>query len=189
VIFGSVYGTEALRRMRELQEQAVQEPERQPSLLEQIPPDAPMADATVTVWHGDRFVAYGKRLATTPLADVEKQPEDKTAIPVDADCVAGDCGGARIWLVKEGERWLMYVGSRRSARRRDFATPYLGHAIRTAGQWYGAPGGGWRAEKGRDAKKPGTREAADLPPQDSTTEEGTGKRGHDDLDLDGESVR
>jgi len=71
-----VYGREALRRLRE-QQAAAQEPERQPSLLEQIPPDAPMDDATLTVWNGERFVAYDKWLATAPLV-VEEQP-DKAA--------------------------------------------------------------------------------------------------------------
>ena len=57
---GLAYGREALRRLREQQEAAVREP-MQPSLLEQIPPDAPMDDATLTVWNGERFVAYGGR--------------------------------------------------------------------------------------------------------------------------------
>ena len=178
------YGREALRRLREQQKQAVLEPERQPSLLEQVPPDAPMDDATITVWNGERFVAYEKWLATAPII-VEAMPEHKSAIPSDAGCVAGECGGTRIWLVKDGERWLMYVGSRKAGRRRDFASPFLAHAIRAAEQWYGAPGGGWRADKGRDGRAAGTNEAADLPPQDPTDEKGAGKGGHDDLDLGG----
>jgi hypothetical protein len=119
-----------------------------------------------------------------PLAIEEKGPEDgKPAIPAEATCVAGDCAGARIWLVKDGERWLMFVGARKPKnRRRDFASPFLEHSIRTAEGWYGAPGGGWCAEKGSDARK---TEAADLPPQDPTDEEATGKRGNDDLDLGG----
>ena len=177
------YGREALRLLRE--RQANPQPEHQPSLLDQIPPDAPMDDATVTVWNGERFVAYEKWLATAPII-VEARLEDKSAIPADADCVAGECGGTRIWLVKDGERWLMYVGARKAGkRRRDFASPFLGHAIRTAEQWYGAPGGGWRAEKGRDGRAAGTNETADLSPQDSTDEKGAGNGGHDDLDLGG----
>jgi hypothetical protein len=69
-----VYGCEALRQLRQRQA-AAQEPERQPSLLEQIPPDAPMDDATITVWNGERFVAYDKWLATAPLV-VEQQPPE-----------------------------------------------------------------------------------------------------------------
>jgi len=65
------YGREALRRLRE-QQAAAQQPERQPPLLEQIPVDAPMDDATLTVWNGERFVAYEKWLATAPLV-VEEQ--------------------------------------------------------------------------------------------------------------------
>jgi len=184
-----MYGREALRRLREQQERTVEEPERQSTLLEQVPVDAPMDDATLTAWNGERFVAYDRWLATAPIVHEEKRPEEKPAIPADACCVAGECGGTRIRLVRVGERWLMYVGTRKGRRRRDFATPYLGHAIRTAEQWYGAPGG-WRAERGRDAKRAGRREVGNLPSQDSTAGEGTGRRGHDDLDLDGaESVR
>jgi hypothetical protein len=175
-----MYGREALRLLRE--KQANPEPQHKPSLLDQIPPDAPMDDATVTVWNGERWVAYDRWLATAPILREEKQQDAKPAIPADATCVAGECGGTRVWLVKDGERWLMFVGSRKAnGRRRDFATPYVEHAIRTAEQWYGAAGGGWRAEKGRDERA----EAADLYPQDSTAEKGTGNEGLDDLDLDG----
>jgi hypothetical protein len=63
------YGREALRRLRQ---QQMQEPESQASLLEQIPPEAAMDDATITVWNGRRFVAYDKWLATAPIATEEK---------------------------------------------------------------------------------------------------------------------
>lgn len=179
-----MYGREALRRMREQQAQAPQEPERQALLLAQVPPDAPTDDSTVTAWNGERFEAYDHWLLTARLTIEDTPQESEAAIPPDASCVTGNCGGTRIWLVKNGERWLMYVGSRKARRRRrDFATPYLGHAIRTAEQWYGAAQGGWRAEKGRDGK--GATEAADLPPQNSTDEEGAGKQADHDLDLDG----
>ncbi len=175
-------GRDALRQYREQQAQLAQEPECQPALLDQIPSDAPMPDAALSVWNGQEWVTWDRWLATAPITR-EETPEARPAAPEDATCVAGECGGTKVWLVKDGERWQMLVGSRRAGgRRRDFATPYLEHAIRTAEFWYGAPGGGWRAEKGRDGKG---REAADLPPQDSTFEKGTGERGHDDLDLGG----
>ena len=140
------YGREALRLLRE--KQANPQQEHQPSLLDQIPPDAPMDDATVTVWNGERFVAYEKWLATAPIVR-EARPEDKSAIPADAECVVGECGGVKIWLVKDGQRWLMYAGARKAGgRRRDFASPFLAHAIRTAEQWYGLAADGWRAEGG-----------------------------------------
>lgn len=144
------YGREALRRLRERQAQAtgaVEHPDgKVHTRIDDVPPDAPMDDATLTVWNGERFVAYEKWLATAPLVREEKRLEDKPAIPADADCVTGECGGISIWLVKEGARWSMWVGSRKAGRRRDFATPYLDHAIRTAEQWYGASVCGWRAE-------------------------------------------
>ncbi len=145
---GAAYGRQALRRLREQQAQTAQGPERHVPLLEHISPDAPMDDATLTVWNGERFVAYEKWLATAPLAIEERTDKDKPAIPCNASCVAGDCGGTRIWLVKDGERWLMYVGSRNAGgRRKDFASPFLAHAIRTAEQWYGPPASDWRAEE------------------------------------------
>ena len=150
------YGREALRRLRERQECAVQEPERQTILLEQIPEDAPTDDAVLTVWNGELWVAYQKWLANAPLAvDAKPREERNPAIPADAECVAGSCGGVRIWLVGGGERWLMFVGSRKAGgRRRDFASPFLAHAIRTAEAWYGAPGDGWRADDKRDGEGP-----------------------------------
>ena len=57
-----IYGREALRQERERQATA-QEPGRQPSLLDQIPPDAPMDEATITAWDGHRWVAYDRWLA------------------------------------------------------------------------------------------------------------------------------
>lgn len=69
-----MYGRDALRRLREQQSQAQQEPERPPSLLEQIPVDAPMDDATLTVWNGERWVAWDTWLATAPLV-CDDQPE------------------------------------------------------------------------------------------------------------------
>lgn len=57
------YGSEALRKHL----QAPQDEARTASSLEQIPPDAPMDDATVTVWNGRRWVAWKKWLATAPI--------------------------------------------------------------------------------------------------------------------------
>ena len=64
----ALYGSDALRRLREQQEAHLVAPECQPSLLDQIPTDAPMDDAALTVWNGDRFVAYDSWLATAPMA-------------------------------------------------------------------------------------------------------------------------
>ena len=142
------YGREALRRFRDQQSQSTKEQDRQPSLLEQIPADAPMDDATITVWTGERFMAYDDWIAVRPITIEENPPEaGLRAVPADATSVVGDCGGARVWLVRDGDRWLMFARARNaSGRRRDFATPYLAHAMRTAELWYGAPVAGWRAE-------------------------------------------
>src|SRR5690242_4512537 len=178
----TVYGRDALRRLREQQKQAAEDPPRQRSLLQQVPADAPMDDATIGVWDGERFISYQKWLARAPFS-TETCPED-CASPVlaGADCVVASYGATRVWLVREGDRWTMFAGSRNSSgRRRDFASPFLAHAMRTAELWYGAPSGGWQLEKGRDAR---TSETANLSLQDSTDQERSGE-GVIDVDLDG----
>ena len=132
----TIYSREALRQFRDQRAAAGQ---RQLSLLEQVPPDAPSDDAPLTVWNGDRFVTWQKWLATAPIT---VEPSVEPSLPVDADCVTAICGGTKVWLVREGDRWLMYAGARRAAgKRRDFASPSQEHAIRTAEQWYGAASG------------------------------------------------
>jgi hypothetical protein len=73
---GAIYGSEALRRLRKQQEARATEPECQSSLLDHIPPDAPMDDAILTVWNGERFVAYNSWLATAPI-----RRDDEPATP------------------------------------------------------------------------------------------------------------
>jgi hypothetical protein len=58
-----------------------------------------------------------------------------------------------VWLVRDRDRWLMFAGSRAAGgRRKDFASPFLEHAMRTAEFWYGVPATGWRAEEGTKEK-------------------------------------
>ena len=70
---GAIYGSDALRRLREQQEAHIAAPGCQQSSLDQIPPDAPMDDATLTVWNGERFVAYDSWLAAAPI-EIEQIP-------------------------------------------------------------------------------------------------------------------
>ena len=63
--------------------------------------------------------------------------------PSDARCVTATCGTTPVWIVRDGDRWLMFAGTRTS-RRRDFASPFRNHAERTAEAWYGQAGNGWR---------------------------------------------
>lgn len=148
----SVYGLEALRRLRERQQARANRLDRQPSLLEQIPPDAPMDDAVITVWNGERFIAWEKWLATAPV-EVGELAQEGAVIPARASCMIANCGGTRVWLVRDGERWSMFVGVRRAGnRRKDFASPFMEHAMRTAEAWYGTPAGGWREEM-RDGQR------------------------------------
>ena len=138
------YSRAAMRQAREEREARSAKKPRLVALAD-IPADAPYEDepATIHVWVDDKFVPYAKWVASAPIS-VESVPSSNAAIPADADCVTGDCS-VRIWLVRDGDRWLMFAGSRGpSGRRRDFASPFLGHAIRTAEFWYGAPAHGWR---------------------------------------------
>jgi hypothetical protein len=92
-------------------------------------------------WNGEGFVSWEKWRATAPI---ERDAADEPHISPDASCVAATCGATRVWLVREGDRWLMFAGTR-SSRRKDFASPSLNHAQRTAEAWYGAPENGWLA--------------------------------------------
>lgn len=157
-----MYGRDALRRFREQHGEGAPEPARQVDGWTDIPPDAPADDATITVWNGNGFVAYEKWLATAPLVIDETPIADSPVTRADADCVVGDCGGARISLVRDAERWLMFAGSRKNShRRRDFASPFLAHAIRTAEQCYSAPARGWHAENLRETSE-GKYESAEV---------------------------
>ena len=179
-----VYGREALRRLREEQARPALEPVSTLSVLDQAPPDAPMDDATLTFWNGERFIAYERWLANQPLVTEEQRESSVPLIPTDATCVVGDCGRTRVWLVKKGQHWTIFANSCGGGRRRGFNSPTMESVIRAAEQRYGSPDAGWRVEARRDAKGATTNETADLSSQDSADQEGT-CQGHDDLDLDG----
>ncbi len=148
----SLYGLGALRRLREQQEVGVESPTQQLSLLSDLPPDAPTDDAVITVWNGERFITWEKWFATTPI-EVGEPEQGEAAIPASANCIGADCGGTRVWLVRDAERWLMFVGGRSQRnRKKDFASPFMEHAIRTAEAWYGTPAGGWRRDEKRDGQ-------------------------------------
>ena len=144
------YSRAAMRKAR--QERTTRIPGvPRPVTLVDIPADAPCEDeaATIHVWVDDKFVPYAKWIASSPIS-VESVPVTNSSIPAEADCLVGDCS-VRIWLVRDGDRWLMFAGSRGSgSRRRDFASPFLGHAIRTAEFWYGAPANGWSPDRKRE---------------------------------------
>jgi hypothetical protein len=148
------FGLEALRAAREEEARLAAQPGPALSALEQVPLDAPYddPDAVLHVWNGERWVPWEKWRAAAPIAREATAPQEPV-VPAGADCVAGDCGGTRVWLVRDGDRWLMFAGSRKAGgRRRDFASPFLAHAMRTAEEWYGAPDGGWRAEKSNEVQ-------------------------------------
>jgi hypothetical protein len=134
------YSLDAWRRFRESRDTKGEPPPRHG--LADIPADAEMDEGIVLgCWNGKRFVSWEKWLATAPInRDAAPEP----FISTDAPCVTATCGGTRVWLVRDGDRWLMYAGTR-SSRRKDFASPFLNHAQRTAEAWYGSPEKGWFA--------------------------------------------
>ncbi|MCC6366883.1 MAG: hypothetical protein IT165_25455 [Bryobacterales bacterium] len=138
------YSRAAMRQAREEREaRELAGPPAQLALAD-IPVDSPADDALLTVWDGQRWVAYDTWLARAPIVRDEYAPAQATSKHDDAKCVVGDCNGKRVWLVRDSDRWLMFAGSRGpGGRRRDFASPFLEHAIRTAELWYGAAATGW----------------------------------------------
>lgn len=145
------YSREELRRVRAAREAGAVVSKPQMTLFAQVPVDASMEDGVVLgCWNGERFVPWEQWCATASIA--VEQPTEPT-VPPNAECVSAVCGGTKVWLTRDGDRWLMYAGSRKAAgKRRDFASPFLEHAIRTAEQWYGKASGDWREERRRDAK-------------------------------------
>lgn len=150
---GAAYTLAELRRIRAARE-------ANPAGIEQQPPDpdppsfdAPMDEGIVLgCWNGERFVSWSQWRAAAPI---ETEPGDRVPAPADASCLTAQCGSTRIWLVRDGDRWRMHAGSRGHAgRRRDFASPFLEHAMRTAEQWYGQASGRWREERKKDARNP-----------------------------------
>jgi hypothetical protein len=136
-----VYSLAAWRKYREEREHPKQEQPSQGTLAD-VPADAEMDEGIVIgFWNGEQFVSWQKWVATTPLLQTESAP----ALPEDARLVTAVCGQTRVWLARDGDRWLMYAGSRHS-RRRDFASPYLAHAVRTAEAWYGPAASGWQVD-------------------------------------------
>jgi len=131
-----IYSLEAWRRLKERKPNPPQSEQEAPGELtaDQAPPGS--------IFDGKRytpeewFASHVIRVPTKPAPD-EKCPVHWA-----------DCGDTRVWIVKDGSRWLMYAGSRQpDSRRTDFASPFLNHAMQTAEHWYGLPRDGWHAEK------------------------------------------
>ncbi len=77
-----IYGREALRRFREEHAQIEKREARGVGLLSHIPADAPVDNATITVWNGERWVAWEKWLATAPIIVEERPPKEEATAPV-----------------------------------------------------------------------------------------------------------
>lgn len=153
---GAVYGREALRRLRDQQARRTGELCGTESPMAEVPVNAEYEspDDVLHAWDGQKWIPWRKWQAAAAIASDEPGLETGCHVAnADTGCVAGSCDGARIVLAKEGERWLIYVGEIRvSNRRKDFASPFLAHAVRTAEAWCGVPAAGWHAEVRPDGK-------------------------------------
>jgi hypothetical protein len=105
--------------------------------LKDVPVDVPMDDTTLTFWNGEGFESIERWPAYTQLP-IEPRPDPR------ATRLAATCGATPVELRRDGARWLMWAGVP-LRRRKDFASPYLEHAQRTAVFWYGAPAKDWLA--------------------------------------------
>ncbi len=139
------YSLAAWRTYREEHERPKRETPVELALAD-IPADAEMDEGIVLgCWNGERFVSWESWIATAP---VTIDPAPPSAALPDAAAYRATCGSTPVWLRKDGDRWLMFVQTQRR-RRLDFASPFLGHAIRTAEAWYGPAAGGWQVEQER----------------------------------------
>ncbi len=95
----------------------------------------------------ERAIPWRQWFATAPL-EIDQEAAKLAAHREDsADVYVGNCGRTPVWLVRQGPRWLMFAGFHRpDSRRKDFVSPSLDHAKRTAEAWYGPARDGWRAE-------------------------------------------
>jgi hypothetical protein len=70
------------------------------------------------------------------------QSEKSHAPQEQPQCITAICGGTPVRLEFDDGRWLMCAGAA-LRRRKDFASPSVEHAQRTAEFWYGPPKNGW----------------------------------------------
>lgn len=133
------YTLEAWRQRKERKQKL---PQPEPDCSE-VPGDA-ATDGTppASICDGKRYTPEEWIWHHVIQVPVKPEPDYKCSVH------GADCGDTRVWIVKDGSRWLMYAGSRRAdSRRTDFASPFLNHAMPTAEHGYGPPRDGWHAEK------------------------------------------
>lgn len=132
------YSLEQLRRLRQRQQQS-SDPNLDSSDISETATDR---ETSPSIFDGKRYTPEEWIWNHINVVPVEPKPDEKCPVHW------ADCGATRVWIVKDGSRWLMYVGSRQpDSRRTDFASPFLNHAIETAEYWYGLPRDGWHVEK------------------------------------------
>jgi hypothetical protein len=93
-----------------------------------------MFDAPTMTWEEAVLGSLRDHLAKNPPQPPPPEVTETSAV----------CGSTRVWLVRDGERWEMYAGSRKTrGRRTDFASPFLRHSMEVAEDWYGKTSAGW----------------------------------------------
>ncbi len=80
------YSRAAMRQAREERESRERGGEPSQLTLDQIPVDAPADDAVLTVWNGERWLAWETWRASAPIAREESAPceEIRIATPAEA---------------------------------------------------------------------------------------------------------
>ena len=74
-----IYTHEARRKRHQERAQVEEQQEREADLLSKIPADAPIDDATLCVWNGERFVAWETWVVTRPVYPADAPPKEKEA--------------------------------------------------------------------------------------------------------------
>ena len=131
----SAYSLEAWRRLKERQQNS-----RDPESGEPDSVASPGQPQPSGIFDGPRYTP--EEWIWNHIVQVPLEPDERCPVHW------ADCGNTRVWIVNDGSRWLMYSGAHRSEnRRKDFASPFLNHAMQTAEYWYDPPRDGWHAEK------------------------------------------
>lgn len=93
----------------------------------------------LTYYKEDLIAAINMR----PRGPVSAMPAEARSPP---HAVRARCGSTVVELLRDGpNRWFMFAGTSALLNRvRNFASPFLDHAQRTAESWYGSTIDGWR---------------------------------------------
>jgi hypothetical protein len=136
---------------------AVKHNVRTPNSRGQDPREFPFALVNMKAWRELPFDLRAARWYRTKPEALGAAETSQSAAP-DIDCWKAEfADGVRLELRRQGRaRWFMWtLDSARWVRRKDFASPHLDHAKRTAEDWYGEAVRDWEpsSQTGRTARR------------------------------------